>query len=273
MPLLSQVPEDRVLSPVTGWTRAHWLAAADDLLLAVRPWATPGFGRIDLPGEPARAGWTSDGLEGFARTFLVAAFRVAGTGGEDPHGHLAHYRRGLLAGTRTPGWTTPSRGPPSGPSTTAAAHGGVRLGRPRARPHTGVVVGRTLRPRAGPGRGLVARQPAPRTRAEQLVPVPPRRGVLPHRRRPRRRRDGAHGRPRPGTPRGLVPGRGLVLRRRRPDVRPLRGLGDAPVPGAARAPAGGRRTRAPVGGRLREFLEVFARTFDANGARCTRAVR
>lgn len=103
MSLLENVPEDRVLSPLTGWTRAHWLAVADDLLLAVRPWATPEFGRIDLPGEPARAGWVSDGLEGFARTFLTAAFRVAGEGGEDPHGHLGNYRRGLLAGTRDPG--------------------------------------------------------------------------------------------------------------------------------------------------------------------------
>ncbi|WP_432561140.1 DUF2264 domain-containing protein [Kineococcus sp. SYSU DK003] len=100
---MSAVEEDRTLSPVTGWTREHWVAAADDLLLAVRPWATPGFGRIDLPGEPARAGWVSDGLEGFARTFLTAAFRVAGAGGDDPHGHLSHYRRGLIAGTRTPG--------------------------------------------------------------------------------------------------------------------------------------------------------------------------
>lgn len=103
MPPLSAVPEDRELSPVTGWTREHWVAAADDLLLAVRPWATPGFARIDLPGEPARAGWVSDGLEGFARTFLTAAFRVAGSGGDDPHGHLENYRRGLVAGTRTPG--------------------------------------------------------------------------------------------------------------------------------------------------------------------------
>jgi hypothetical protein len=101
--LVENVPEDRVLSPVTGWTRDHWVAAADDLLLAVRPWATPGFGRLDLPGEPARAGWVSDGLEGFARTFLTAAFRVAGEGGADPHGHLENYRRGLVAGTRTPG--------------------------------------------------------------------------------------------------------------------------------------------------------------------------
>ncbi|MEZ0491003.1 DUF2264 domain-containing protein [Kineococcus sp. TBRC 1896] len=112
MPLLTQVPEDRALSPVTGWTRAHWLAAADDLLLAVRPWATPGFGRLDLPGEPARAGWVCDGLEGFARTFLTAALRVAGTGGQDPHGHLDHYRRGLLAGTRTPGADDAESWPP-----------------------------------------------------------------------------------------------------------------------------------------------------------------
>jgi hypothetical protein len=101
--LLSTVSEDRDLSPVTGWTRDHWVAAADDLLLSVRPWATPEFGRIDLPGEPARAGWVSDGLEGFARTFLTAALRVAGAQGDDPHGHLENYRRGIVAGTRTPG--------------------------------------------------------------------------------------------------------------------------------------------------------------------------
>lgn len=103
MSLLSTVSEDRALSPVTGWTREHWVAVADDLLLGVRPFATPEFGRIDLPGAPARAGWISDGLEGFARTFLTAAFRVSGSGGDDPHGHLENYRRGLLAGTRTPG--------------------------------------------------------------------------------------------------------------------------------------------------------------------------
>lgn len=112
MSLLSAVDEDRVLSPLTGWTREHWVAAADDLLLAVRPWATPGFARLDLPGEPARAGWVSDGLEGYARTFLTAAFRVAGAGGDDPHGHLENYRRGLVAGTRTPGADDAESWPP-----------------------------------------------------------------------------------------------------------------------------------------------------------------
>ena len=36
------VTEDRALSPFTGWTRAHWERLADDLLAAVRPFASPG---------------------------------------------------------------------------------------------------------------------------------------------------------------------------------------------------------------------------------------
>ncbi|NED05050.1 DUF2264 domain-containing protein, partial [Streptomyces sp. SID6648] len=42
-------------------------------------------------------------LEGFARTFLAAGFRVAGAGGADPHGWLDRYAEGLASGTRTPG--------------------------------------------------------------------------------------------------------------------------------------------------------------------------
>lgn len=37
-------------------------------------------------------------MEGFARTFLLAAFRVRGAGGDDPHGLLDRFRSGLLAG-------------------------------------------------------------------------------------------------------------------------------------------------------------------------------
>ncbi|MFI8424965.1 DUF2264 domain-containing protein [Streptomyces sp. NPDC085479] len=97
-------PEDRELSPYTGWTRAHWEEAADRLLLAVRPYASPRGGRIDLPGpRPSWSGARSDGLEGFARTFLLAALRVAGAHGEDPHGHLDRYAAGLAAGTAAPG--------------------------------------------------------------------------------------------------------------------------------------------------------------------------
>jgi hypothetical protein len=95
--------EDRALSPYTGYTRAHWEAVADGLLRAAWRWSTPGCALLDLPGRPSASGVRSDGLEGFARTFLAAAFRVAGADGDDPHGWLERYARGLASGTLTPG--------------------------------------------------------------------------------------------------------------------------------------------------------------------------
>ena len=87
------------LSPYTGWTRDHWAALADRMLAAVEPYRSPGGARIDLPGPASRNGAESDGLEGFARTFLLAGFRVAGERGADPAGLLDRYARGLAAGT------------------------------------------------------------------------------------------------------------------------------------------------------------------------------
>ncbi|MEU0132900.1 DUF2264 domain-containing protein [Streptomyces sp. NPDC006296] len=95
--------EDRATSPYTGYTRAHWEAVADGLLHAAWTWATPGRALLDLPGRPSRSGVRSDGLEGYARTFLTAAFRVAGADGRDPHHWLERYADGLAAGTRTAG--------------------------------------------------------------------------------------------------------------------------------------------------------------------------
>ncbi|MEV0368487.1 DUF2264 domain-containing protein [Streptomyces sp. NPDC050636] len=96
-------PEDRRLSPYTGWTRAHWEAAADGLLRATAPYASPRHGLIALPGaRPSSSGTRSDGLEGFARTFLLAALRVAGNHGHDPHAHLDRYAEGLASGTEHP---------------------------------------------------------------------------------------------------------------------------------------------------------------------------
>lgn len=91
-------PLDPDLSPVTGWTRAHWEAVADHLLDSLVPFASPGFARIDLPGRTSRSGRVSDGLEGYARSFLLMAFRVAGTE-EPPVGLLERYARGLASGT------------------------------------------------------------------------------------------------------------------------------------------------------------------------------
>ncbi|MCX4553638.1 MULTISPECIES: DUF2264 domain-containing protein [unclassified Streptomyces] len=102
-PPLELPADDRVLSPHTGYTRAHWEAAADGLLHAAWQWATPGRALLDLPGRPSVSGVRSDGLEGYARTFLAAAFRVAGAAGKDPHDWLGRYADGLAAGTRTPG--------------------------------------------------------------------------------------------------------------------------------------------------------------------------
>ncbi|MEV7730364.1 DUF2264 domain-containing protein [Streptomyces sp. NPDC087917] len=96
-------PEDRELSPYTGYTRAHWEAVADGLLRAAWQWATPRGALLDLPGRPSASGVRSDGLEGYARTFLAAAFRVAGARGKDPYGWLERYAEGLAVGTATPG--------------------------------------------------------------------------------------------------------------------------------------------------------------------------
>ncbi|WP_078073610.1 DUF2264 domain-containing protein [Streptomyces niveus] len=79
--------------------RAHWERTADRLLLAVRPYATDEHALIQLPGPPSRSGVRSDGLEGFARTFLLAGFRLAGAGGADPHDLAGWYAAGLAAGT------------------------------------------------------------------------------------------------------------------------------------------------------------------------------
>ncbi|WP_328874601.1 DUF2264 domain-containing protein [Streptomyces sp. NBC_00287] len=85
-------PDDRTLSPRTGYTRAHWEAAADALLAAVEPYATEDRALYHLPGD--RESWSgrlSDGLEGYARTLLLAAFRRDETA-------LERYAEGLAAG-------------------------------------------------------------------------------------------------------------------------------------------------------------------------------
>jgi len=79
-----------------GWTRADWERLADELLAAVRPFATPGHALVHLPGPESRSGRWSDGLEGFARTFLLAGFRLAQGDAQD---HAEWYAAGLAAGS------------------------------------------------------------------------------------------------------------------------------------------------------------------------------
>ncbi|MFE1753681.1 DUF2264 domain-containing protein [Streptomyces anandii] len=87
-------PPDRELSPYTGFSRAHWEAAADALLAAVEPYATGDRALYHLPGgHTSWSGRLCDGLEGYARTLLLAAFRRDET-------VLGRYAEGLAAGTR-----------------------------------------------------------------------------------------------------------------------------------------------------------------------------
>jgi hypothetical protein len=68
------------------------------MLAAVRPFASPGNARITLPGAEGGFGRAVDGLEGFARTFLLAGFRIAGERGEGLDELIEFYARGLAAG-------------------------------------------------------------------------------------------------------------------------------------------------------------------------------
>ncbi|MFI7102960.1 DUF2264 domain-containing protein [Streptomyces sp. NPDC050161] len=102
-PRLVLPPEDRLRSPRTGWTRAHWEAVADHLLDALRPYVSPHGAAVHLPGPASWSGRRTDGLEGFARGFLLAAIRLAGAGGADPADRAGPWARGLVAGTRPHG--------------------------------------------------------------------------------------------------------------------------------------------------------------------------
>jgi hypothetical protein len=92
-----------VLSPLTGWTREHWETLADHLLESAARYATGDFAQFRLPGRPSRSGVVSDGIEGFARTFLLAAFRIAGAGCDRDNSNMRRlidrYASGLAAGS------------------------------------------------------------------------------------------------------------------------------------------------------------------------------
>ena len=110
-PQITRVTPASDRSGEPGPAARAWLASyADRLLSAVQPYASPSGSLITLPGAPGGYGTAVDGLEGFARTFLLAGFRLAGEGGADPH-HLAErYAAGLAAGTdsaHAERWTRP----------------------------------------------------------------------------------------------------------------------------------------------------------------------
>ncbi|MFI5916736.1 DUF2264 domain-containing protein [Dactylosporangium sp. NPDC051541] len=86
--------------PGAEWSRADWTAFADGLLAGARRHASPGHALITPPGPEGGYGRAVDGLEGFARTFLLAGFRIAGDRGEGPVATelLEWYSTGLANG-------------------------------------------------------------------------------------------------------------------------------------------------------------------------------
>jgi hypothetical protein len=107
---LTLPPLNRQLSPCTGLTREHWCVYADYLLRSAHRYATDDHANLHLPGANSAYGPRSDALEAFARTFLLASFRIAG----DPEGSgwiADWYAQGLDAGTNPSNpdrWPTPA---------------------------------------------------------------------------------------------------------------------------------------------------------------------
>ncbi|MFY1671459.1 DUF2264 domain-containing protein [Plantactinospora sp. WMMB334] len=86
-------------APADTWGRAELVALADRMLAAARPYASPGHALVTFPGPAGGYGRAVDGLEGFARTFLLAGFRIAGARGEGLDELADRYAAGIAAGT------------------------------------------------------------------------------------------------------------------------------------------------------------------------------
>ena len=91
-------PRQTGSSAPKDWNRARWVAYADRLLAGARAYASPDHAQINLPGEQGGYGRAVDGLEGFARTFLLGAFRLAGSRGRGLDELTLFYQRGIEAG-------------------------------------------------------------------------------------------------------------------------------------------------------------------------------
>ena len=86
-------------SPLTHWGREDWCNLADRLVTTAMSHATPGPGRIVMPGEPGGLGPDIDGLEELASWWAggVAAGGAPGAA-ERWGGPSEQWRAGVEAG-------------------------------------------------------------------------------------------------------------------------------------------------------------------------------
>src|SRR5690349_24657377 len=68
------------------------------MLASARRHAAPGNAQILFPGAEGGYGRAVDGLEGFARTFLLAGFRISGARGAGVGELIDRYATGLANG-------------------------------------------------------------------------------------------------------------------------------------------------------------------------------
>jgi hypothetical protein len=80
------------------WSRDQWVAYADRLLDGARAHVSPSGSQVLFPGAEGGYGRAVDGLEGFARTLLIAGFRIAGERGEGVDDLVAWCVQGITAG-------------------------------------------------------------------------------------------------------------------------------------------------------------------------------
>ena len=72
------IPLDFTLSPLTGWTRDHWVDLAETMLTTARRYGSDNHALIHFPGQVGGYGHNVDGTDGIARTLLAAGMLAAG---------------------------------------------------------------------------------------------------------------------------------------------------------------------------------------------------
>jgi hypothetical protein len=98
-------PFDFNSSAISGWTRKHWEESFMRLWAPITRSASPHKARQFIPGPRSHHGRVADELEGFTRSFIMAAPWLSSSDADGfeldgvPYDVAGFYREGILAGT------------------------------------------------------------------------------------------------------------------------------------------------------------------------------